>query len=154
MNGTNKGHPRHLRFVFLIPGLTIFKNNLSLPTTTPGGGCDGSIMSITALRVSSAALLQSSCCILMACLGLFLVAESIASLHSPNMSALFLRDVFGKSYKRFSPKSVCAELNSEEPLKGIWTSFLFFFFDCGRTFFSSWFGCVELCSREDLERLK
>ncbi len=56
----------------------------------------------------------------MPCLSLFPIAESIASLHLPKMSAL-LRHVFGDSYKRFSLKSVWTELNCTEPLKLIWT---------------------------------
>lgn len=83
--------------MFLIPGLTIFKNKLSLVTTSPDG-----VMEALCPVLLSESLLKSCfnqtrtpCCILMACLGLFLVAESIASLHLPNMSALFTGCVWG-----------------------------------------------------------
>lgn len=109
VTGTIKGLPRHVRFMFLIAGLTVFKNNLSLLTTTPGGG-DGSRMSITALRVSSAVLLQSNRNIMLHFNGLswFVpVAESIASLHSPNMSVLFYEMCLGSPIKD-SVLSLCA----------------------------------------------
>lgn len=135
MTGTIKGLLRHPRFMFLIPGLRIFKNNLSLLTTTPDGR-HGSIMSTIALRVSSEVLLQSNRNIMLHFNGLSWFVSCRWEHCQPTFAkyvSAFLRDVFGEAYKRFSLKSVCAELNSKEPLKGIWTSFLFS--DCGRTFF-------------------
>lgn len=114
-------------------------------------------MSTTALRVSSEVLLQSNRNIMLHFNGLSWSVPHRWEHCQPTFAkyvGTFLGDVFGESYKRFSLKSVCAELNSIEPLKGIWTSFLpfyFFFSDCSRTFFffffPFWFGCEELCRR-------
>lgn len=116
---------------------------------------EGSIMSITALRVSSKVWHQSNRNIMLHFNGLSWFAPCCWEQCQPTFAkyvSTFLRDVFGKSYKRFSLKSVCAELNSKEPLKGIWTSFPFFWL--WQSNFSFWFGSMALCSREDLERLK
>lgn len=123
-----------------------------------GGRGYGSIMSTTALRVPSEVWLQSNRNIMLHFNGLSWFVPCRWEHCQPTFAkyvSTFLRDVFGESYKRFSLKSVCAELNSKEPLKGIWTSFLSFFFWLWQNiFFSFWFGCEELCSWEDLERLK
>lgn len=66
----------------------------------------------------------TSCCILMPCLTLFSISESICQhTFAKNVSTFFfLRQVFeGNSYKRFSLESVWTEFNCREPLQHIWT---------------------------------
>lgn len=158
MTGTIKGVLRHPRFMLVIPGLTSFKNNLSLLTTPDGGGY-GSIMSTTALRVPSEVWLQSNRNIMLHFNGLSWFVPCRWEHCQPTFAkyvSTFLRDVFGESYKRFSLKSVCAELNSKEPLKGIWTSFLSFFFWLWQNIFFFLLVWLRgaLQQREDLEWLK